>query len=219
MKWNNDELAKRLHLFGYCLGGFIAIQVALYFKLKHGIDLVIFADRSGNSFQEVATAFFAEHTGLPEWYMHYLVKSALYGGGNLNADSIAAIKQLNPEKLYCVNLAPTHNHKVSKLDKLRKFLGVGYHSEPDFVIREADLASGLAKVNIPCGTQRIFNKLGIKDPDHVYRNSETEDGHMVDMSFLNMKDSPQTSRDYYVQLLKSIYEENENPEAALRPGI
>lgn len=219
MNWNNEEVAKRLHLFGYCLGGFIAIQVALYFKLTHGIDLVIFADRSGNSFQDLATAFFAEHTGLPQWYIHYQVKAALYGGGELNADSLTAIKQLNPEKLYCINLTSQHEHAVSKLDKLRKFLGIGYHHEPDFVIRDSDLASGLAKVNIQSGTQRIFNKLGVKDPNHVYRDFDLDDGHMVDMSSLKMQDTSQTSHDYYVQLMDAIYEENENSEFIESVGL
>lgn len=220
MRWTNAELEKNLHLYGYCLGSAIALQVALYFKQRHNVNLVTFADRPPKSFADLAARLLAEISGMPEWYMRWMAKASLYGGGEYNIDALAAVKKLDSEKVYCVNLAnPKETEKrPSLLQRARRFLGIGKPpASADSIIRDgATLADGLAEEHITCGTRQIYDALGVKEPDRLYSHDTDVNGHFKPLEQLSKDKNPAAARppgmsghDYYARIITAAYEQQE----------
>lgn len=199
-QWSNHDIEKNLHIYGYCSGGLFALQVAVYFKQKHNIDLTIILDRSPASLQAVA-AEQLEYLGMPSAYAKLLYQSLLQAGGNFDIDAVSAIRLLNPAKVHYINIGYI---TPPPPETLQESYGIGPHrltSADPGVPDRATVASTLEREHITTGTAKIFAELKIDTT--TPRFFTTQDPHHISMGALYMNPLLQgtTALDYYTQML------------------
>ena len=199
-KWSDQELEEYLYLNGHSLGGAIALQVAAYFKKHHGINFIVFVDRSFSSLSLTFAAHIHDYTGLPLWYAKLLSATMLFAGGELDLDSIAATKILDPKKIIFINIG--HIKPLPKpentFQKVKKYFGIG-EPEPNadpFVPDIATYAYGVRSAKINCGasTCDIMGALS-SHPNLVYSHTKPELAHSKSIRDLYVdSDQPRQKR-------------------------
>lgn len=163
--WSNEDIAKKLHFYGYCFGGNVAFHVAVYFKVKHNIDIAVFADRSSSSLVAASAQLLAALTGLPVWYSRMMSRTFMYAAGELNLDSVAAIKKLNPKCVLAFNLSeePVEREKESCGKKAKLCLGIGKPSKSaDMVLRDDAVLAPF------CDTSKMFLAMGFSGEARIF---------------------------------------------------
>lgn len=235
MNWKNEEIEKNLHLFGYCFGGSIALQVAAYFKLRHQVNIPIFVDRSFSSINAVASKLIRDYTGLPEWYAKILCATYLFASGDLDIDSIAAVKKLDPNFVFYTNLdhskIPTPPTTLAQ--KFKKFFGIGKSakSADSIVLEGASLAESIDEAKLNCGwaTRDIFSNLDAEQKHRFYADDQFVNGHFQSLDSLYVDKLPavksdRTAFEFYTKVIKNIVNQNEEDKSVLitrdqTPGI
>ncbi len=215
MNWTNEEIEKNLHLSGYCFGGGIALQVAAYFKLRHQVNIPIFVDRSFSSMNTVASKLIRDYTGLPEWYAKILCATYLFASGDLDIDSVAAVKKLDPKFVFYTNLdhskPPLQPTTVTQ--KLKKFFGIGKPSKSadSIVLDGSSLAESIDEAKLNCGlaTRDIFSNLNADQKHRFYSDDQFVNGHFQRMDTLYVDKLPavksdRTAFDFYTKVIKSF---------------
>lgn len=209
MNWSNADIEANLHFYGYCFGGGIALQVAVYFKEKHHVNIKVFVDRSYASLVSAAKELLNAISGLPVWYAKILSAVFLYASGELNLDSVAAIKKLNPENVFPLNLSldDVPSEELSFTQQLKRFFGIGKLAPvSDMIIRgEAGLADALLKQDIVCGhgTRKIYSDLNAHSALVFSAGSQ---GHFLKLQDLPVKTpvgSIKTALNYYVAMMEN----------------
>lgn len=207
--WSNAELEKNCHLSGYCFGGAVALQVAAYFKEKHNIDLLMFIDRSFTSYLAAMAGVLHTYSGLPFFLSQLLASTFLYGAGDLNMDSMAAIKKINPQKLYPINLGhPTPPIlPKTRIEKLKYFFGIGKKpNSADNILQDGTaLADGIkeAKIASGSGTRQILTDLHVMPLDVAHSYSSGL-GHFYPISELSIEpgqDNGKNVMDFYIGMI------------------
>jgi len=185
MKWMNAELEKHLHFYGYCLGGGVGLQVAAYFKEKHGINFCVFVDRSFATYSEAMAGVIYAHSGVPLPLAKGIATTFLYAGGELDLDSVHAIKKLDPNCVHYINVASeTPKNPESVMEQVKQFLGIGHIDTGDgILLKEVTLTAALEREGIQCGKQTsdILAALGIQNH---FVHSESKTGHFGSMNAL-----------------------------------
>ena len=159
------------NFYAYCFGGGVAFQVAAYFKTKHQVDITVFADRSYSSLFAASTNLVAATSGLPLWYSYLMSRTFLYAAGELNLDSVAAIKKLNPKCVFYLNLSeyPESTQSITLFNRVKIFFGIGETPRPADVILRDDATLACALKEVPsCDTSNIFRRIGFTEAPRIF---------------------------------------------------
>jgi hypothetical protein len=200
-QWTNAEAEKNLHLYGYCYGGAVALQVAAYFKLRHQMNLKIFVDRSFRTLTDAIAGLMARHTGLPFWYARVMAGCYLYAGNELFLDSITAAKTLNKDYLYYINVGDANPDKRTTFySTVKKFFGIGAEPSPDCIITDpASFTNAFAAESMQCDSTQAINGQLANNSHLVYQPSNNGcNGHFAAMTDLYMgRGSVMSARMFY----------------------
>jgi hypothetical protein len=208
--WSNQDIEKNLHFYGYCFGGNVAFLVAAYFKIKYNVDIPVFADRASSSLAAASAQLLAALTGLPVWYSRLMSRSFLYAAGELNLDSVAAIKKLNPKCVLPFNLSedPVDRQKESCGKKAKFHLGIGKPQKSADVILRADAV--LAPF---CDTSKMFLAMGFSGEARIFSQpspSVLDNGHfgaINDLQFQH-KEIRGTGIQFYRSAIAAVVTQN-----------
>ncbi len=194
-QWKNEEVSQHIQLYGHSFGGAVVLEVAHYFK-KFDIELTVHLDRTLTSIDNVFAAQLNRWGQLPFTPAIPFAKLALYGGGDLNFDSMKTHSELAPQQVHYFNLSHTEDRnsvpKKSLLQRflewiclghytptLEKFFNVRHHkNDADCVLPDGTtFADGIEHST----TQRMLQRLQ-KNPRGLLANQSThsEESRLID---------------------------------------
>ncbi len=221
MNWTNAELEKNLHLYGYCFGGSIAVQVAAYFKDKHGVDLLVFMDRAYSSYSAAMAGMLHSKLGVPLNLANVIATTFLYAGGDLDVDSIQAIKKCNPNCIHYLNVNTEKSHGTETvMEQMKHALGIGAMEHGDgILLPDVTVVKTLEREKVPYSqeTKAILTALEMKGP-WVYAPEGM--GHFGSMANLTLDAERRQGRaalDYYKKVVE-VHDENLTRKSSM-PGL
>lgn len=175
-----EQVAKHVSLYGFSLGGAVALQVARYFKVQHSIDIPVFADRTFSSLSRLASELLNHYCFIPNFLAEPLARLIFFAAGKWNIDNVAALKDLDGEYVQYVNLGKNYSESKpsTTLGMLNKLINPNEDNADEVILDGASLADGVDEALKKADAQSIpFKGLNTQPNAHRIISNKTTENH------------------------------------------